>query len=117
MMGNPVTALTVQLGEQEITLNGRAAWMLDALINAGMIGLTTIDNPAPRISHYIFLLRRNHFVIESQPENHGGAFAGHHARYILKSPVTVIERQHGTGRARQRSTLSRPLLQSRGAAA
>lgn len=96
MSDNPVTSMTVRLGEQKLVLNGRKAWMLDALINAGFIGLTTIDNPAPRISHYIWLLRRKGFLIESPPENHGGAFSGHHARYRLQSPVSVldIKRQH-----------------------
>jgi hypothetical protein len=66
-MGNPVTALTVQLGERKLALNGRKAWALDALITAGFIGLTTLENPAPRWSHYIWLLRRDGFLIESPP--------------------------------------------------
>jgi hypothetical protein len=66
-MGNPVTALTVQLGERKLALTGRKAWALDALINAGFIGLTTLENPAPRWSHYIWLLRRDGFLIESPP--------------------------------------------------
>ena len=101
-MGNPVTALTVQLGERKLTLSGRKAYALDLLINAGFIGVTTLEIPAGlRWSHFIWLLRRDGFVIESPPKTHGGPFAGHHSRYVLKSPVTVldIKRQHEAGRA------------------
>jgi hypothetical protein len=69
---------------------GRDAWALKNLLNAGPRGCTPIDNPAPRWSHYIFKLRRAGFIIETIDESHGGPFAGSHARYVLKSQVTVL---------------------------
>ena len=90
---NPVVLLKVQLGERWITVRGRAAWALDALIERGQRGLTTLENPAPRWSHYIYLLRRQGIAIETETEGHVGAFAGHHARYRLTSAVTVLERK------------------------
>lgn len=94
MQAAPVTGLTVHLGERKLALAGRKAWALAALIDAGLAGLTTLDMaPGLRWSHYVWLLRRDGFVIESYPETHGGPFAGHHSRYILKSLVTEIARQ------------------------
>jgi hypothetical protein len=71
---------------------GRAAWALRHLIEAGPAGLTTIDKPGPRWSDYIFKLRRGGLTIETEHEAHGGPFAGHHARYRLRTPVQVAGR-------------------------
>jgi hypothetical protein len=66
----------------------REAWALDCLRAAGTIGCTPISDPAPRWSGYIHKLRRNHRLnIETVTEPHHGEFAGHHARYVLKSIV------------------------------
>lgn len=67
----------------------RAQWALRELMEAGPHGVTPIDNPAPRWSHYIFLLRRYGIDIETIHEAHGGPFAGTHARYVLRSHVTI----------------------------
>ena len=75
-----------------ITPNGRAAWALDQLLAAGDRGLTPMSNPAPRWSHYIWLLRGEGVDVETIDEPHAGAFAGTHARYILRSTVEVLER-------------------------
>lgn len=69
---------------------GRDAWALMMLIEAGETGCTPITRPAPRWSHYIWKLRGMGFVIETIDEPHGGPFAGHHARYVLRSKVTII---------------------------
>lgn len=69
---------------------GRDAWALTNLIRAGERGCTPIDTPGPRWSHYVFKLRRAGFVIETIHEDHGGPFAGTHARYVLRSVVTII---------------------------
>ncbi|AZO23844.1 hypothetical protein EJ070_26290 [Mesorhizobium sp. M1E.F.Ca.ET.045.02.1.1] len=75
-----------------VKLDGRAAWMLKQLIDAGKRGLTTLDLPAGiRVSHSVFLLRRAGFVISSPRESHGGPFPGTHSRYTLATPVTIIE--------------------------
>lgn len=74
-------------------LKGRYAWTLDALILAGEKGVTPIERPAPRWSHYVDILRdREGLVIETIEEKHGGSFKGWHGRYVLRSPVEVLER-------------------------
>lgn len=73
-----------------LCFSGRAAWALRHLINAGIRGLTTIDHPAPRWSHYIFLLRKAGLSISTDYEGHKGEFPGTHGRYRLETPVTVV---------------------------
>jgi hypothetical protein len=75
-------------GTQEVI--GRDAWALKNLMDAGKRGCTPIDTPGPRWSHYVFKLRRAGFIIETVDENHGGPFAGTHARYVLRSQVTIL---------------------------
>jgi hypothetical protein len=59
------------------------------LVKAGMKGCTPIDQPAPRWSNYVFRLRRQGVAIETITEKHAGAYAGTHARYVLRSQVEV----------------------------
>lgn len=73
-----------------LTFQGREAWALRELVNAGERGCTPIDNPAPRWSHYIWCLRDT-FNIETVDEPHGGPFPGTHARYVLRDDLTIIE--------------------------
>lgn len=74
-----------------IELNGRNAWTLARLIEAGKQGCTPITDPAPRWSGYIHKLRRKYGLdIETIHESHGGPFAGRHARYVLKSRVRPV---------------------------
>lgn len=87
---NPTVVLDVKVGDRTLILNGREAWALKALIERGENGVTPIDNPAPRWSHYIFKLRGYGIAIETINEPHGGPFSGTHARYVLRSPVTVL---------------------------
>lgn len=82
---------TVRVGEAvpfTVTVKGRDRWALEALIQAGPVGVTPITNPAPRISAYVFNLRALGVTIETITEAHEGAFAGHHARYVLRAAVT-----------------------------
>jgi hypothetical protein len=72
------------------TVVGRDAWMYKELLKVGPRGLTTLENPAPRISHYIFKLRKAGLLIQSDDERHGGQFSGSHARYRLVSETEVI---------------------------
>ncbi len=83
-------------GGTVIMVAGRAAWALDQLNKAGDLGLTPVSNPAPRWSHYVWLLRAEGVVIETVDEPHSGSFAGTHARYILRSMVVVLERSGAT---------------------
>lgn len=68
---------------------GRDAWMLLALLSAGEKGVTPIQRPAPRHSHYVFKLRGAGIRVETIDESHGGSFAGSHARYVLRDEVEV----------------------------
>lgn len=70
-------------------LCGRDAWALLQLVEAGANGCTPIDNPAPRWSHYVWLLRGHGFLVETIHEEHQGPFSGTHARYLLHGRVTI----------------------------
>ena len=75
-----------------IELEGRNAWTLSKLIDAGERGCTAMSEPAPRWSGYVHKLRHRYGLeIETIQENHGGPFAGTHARYVLKSRVRQVE--------------------------
>lgn len=76
-------------GDRRIDVLGREAWALLQLIEAGARGCTPIDNPAPRWSHYVWLLRGDGFKVETVDESHAGPFAGSHARYVLHDVVTL----------------------------
>lgn len=92
----PVTYIRARFDGPDGTVKafkGRAAWALDQLARAGAGGCTPITHPGPRWSHYVLLLRRDGVNIETVHETHGGAYAGHHARYLLHSPIEIIERR------------------------
>ncbi|WP_407166591.1 hypothetical protein [Bradyrhizobium sp. ORS 111] len=72
------------------TFNGREAWALRQLVNAGAHGLTTLEHPAPRWSHYIYKLRRAGLSISTDYEGHKGEFPGTHGRYRLETPLEVV---------------------------
>jgi hypothetical protein len=74
-----------------IATKGRASWMLAQLIVTGQKGFTTLERPAPRISHYAFLLRKHGLPVETLNESHGGTYRGHHGRYVLNLPLAVVE--------------------------
>lgn len=76
--------------DEVLSFAGREAWALRELIRAGERGCTPIDNPAPRWSHYVWLLRDT-FEIATVLEDHGGPFAGQHARYVLRDDVSILE--------------------------
>ena len=80
--------ITPEAGEPfTIKATGREAWALDRLREAGPRGCTPITEPAPRWSAYVHKLRGLGVPIETRTEPHGGEFAGHHARYILRAAV------------------------------
>ncbi|MHC2584184.1 winged helix domain-containing protein [Bradyrhizobium diazoefficiens] len=87
-----------------IVIVGRAAWALLELLTAGNIGCTYIDNPAPRWSGYIHKLRKLGATIDTLQEAHGGPFAGFHARYVLRSSVTVLKATVGAADAHSSPT-------------
>lgn len=85
--------ITVWYDGKTRTFEGRMAWALGQLIAAGAAGCTPLDHPGPRWSAYVLKLRREGLDIETVTETHGGAFAGHHARYVLKTLVFVEDRE------------------------
>lgn len=89
----PVIEMSVCVdGRPAQTVLGRFAWCLAELIRAGDVGVTPLERPAPRWSHYVWSLRtKQGFCIESIEEAHGGAYSGRHVRYRLASRVVVLE--------------------------
>jgi hypothetical protein len=74
---------------------GRFGWTLLELYRAGDAGLTSLEPPAPRWSHYVWVLRGEGLDISTEYEDHGGAFAGRHGRYRLITPIEVVEIHDG----------------------
>lgn len=74
---------------RRVTVSGRPAWLLLCLLRAGRRGITTLENPAPRISHYLFVLRKQGFVVSTDYESHTGTFGGTHGRFRLLDTVRV----------------------------
>jgi hypothetical protein len=76
---------------RSLTLVGRFAWCLEKLVTAGERGITALDEIGPRLSHYVFVLRRRHgLTIETREEKHGRQFSGWHGRYVLHTNASVI---------------------------
>jgi hypothetical protein len=78
-----------------VTVRGRDAWALLELKGANENGCTPIDHPGPRWSGYVHKLRNAGILIETIRENHGGPFAGQHARYVLRSAIAILETEGG----------------------
>lgn len=70
-----------------LELEGRVAWALNALREAGERGVKPLEHPAPRWSAYVATLRALGIEIDTVREKHGGDFPGHHGRYVLRSKV------------------------------
>lgn len=90
---NTISSIAFQLDNKKntITVKGRDAWALAQLIMAGEQGVTPITHPAPRWSAYIFNLRSIGVHIQTISEPHTGPYAGTHARYVLRSEISVLE--------------------------
>lgn len=65
---------------------GREAWTLRHLVSAGRTGVTTIDHPAPRWSHYVYKLRKAGLVISTMQPIRVISPAS-----LVETPVTVVE--------------------------
>ncbi|MBQ0716917.1 MAG: hypothetical protein KBT76_05900 [Sulfitobacter litoralis] len=87
--GTPYTVRTTDGGTFVIVVSGRVQWALNQLRKAGAAGCTPIHNPAPRWAAYIHSLREIGVEIETITEPHEGNFPGHHARYVLRSGVSL----------------------------
>jgi hypothetical protein len=96
-MTRPVTlTIRARIGNDDgpvVMVRGREAWALLALIAAGERGCTPVDTPGPRWSGYVHDLRKLGIAIETVHETHAGPFPGTHARYVLRSRVTILDRE------------------------
>jgi len=81
---------TIEGRDSPIILKGRTAWALYQLMTAGLRGISTVANPAPRLSAYVHSLREIGIIIDTVPEKHGGDFPGIHGRYVLRSKVSAL---------------------------
>jgi hypothetical protein len=70
-----------------IEATGRDAWALEQLVKAGPSGCTPFEQPGPRWSGYVYVLRGLGVPIDTVRETHGGEFAGYHGRYVLRATV------------------------------
>jgi hypothetical protein len=77
-------------GLDALSVIGRDAWALLELHCVGDAGCTPLTHPGPRWSGYVYKLRKRGLRIETITESHGGLFAGHHARYVLRSKVRIL---------------------------
>ena len=77
--------------DEIVSTKGRESWCLAQLLSTGPKGFTTIERPAPRISHYVFQLRKRGLPVQTIDEAHGGPYRGTHARYRLDVPLAIVE--------------------------
>jgi hypothetical protein len=82
---------THEPGGIPVVVRGRDAQTLRRLIDAGVAGISSLTVHAPRLSAYIFKLRKAGFSIETRHVAHGGPFPGNHALYRLLSVPHIIE--------------------------
>ncbi len=92
MRGRTQIKVTFQVGDDPaITVTGREAQTILALVEAGTKGITSLETFkagwAVRLGAYIFDLRGFGVPIETTREPHDG---GNHARYRLAGPVTLL---------------------------
>lgn len=78
-------------------LKGRLGWTMYQLAKAGQRGITPLDRPALRLASYVHQLRKKGIPIDTEMENHGGAYKGRHALYRLacEASVTVLATEGG----------------------
>jgi hypothetical protein len=87
-------AFNIYEGEDVRTIvpPGRVGWALAELIAAGRVGITSMENPAPRLAAYIHKAKHVFGVaIESITEMHDGPYPEKHARYRLLSRVEFAD--------------------------
>ena len=92
-MAKPRLIVTARIGDRTIRANGREAQALVALVDAGDVGITSLDMGragwAIRLAAYIGDLRKMGVPIITEREAHDG---GNHGRYRLSGAVQIIER-------------------------
>lgn len=95
---NEVIQIKVRVGDGPVKkFRGRFAQTLALLIENGPAGLSSLESPGVRLSHYVFRLRRDGVPIETHDERHSGPYKGRHGRYRLAAPVEVIDQEVAHG--------------------
>jgi hypothetical protein len=99
MLSSNVIELRVQRVDtgEVLTFRRREAWTMACLIEAGEKGVAPVERPAPHWSGYVFALRLRGLAIETIDERHTGIYPGGHGRYVLRTPVTVLQAVHAEG--------------------
>jgi hypothetical protein len=72
-----IRTLTIRIGGPRGVVKcfaGRFAWTLLRLIEVGERGVTAFERPAPRWSHFVYILRREGVAIETIDELHAGPY-------------------------------------------
>ena len=90
-----ILTIKAQINGGQIVTVRRDAWALLELQAANDNGCTPINHPGPRWSGYVHKLRNLGIVIETIREGHGGPFSSQHARYVLRSLITILEKEGG----------------------
>ena len=87
------TNITLMGGEhpRSFMLSGRIGQTMHFLMQAREKGITPLEVPAIRLAAYVHSLREMGFNIDTEMEQHDGPYAGHHARYRLRSIVLRSE--------------------------
>ena len=77
-------------GNLTVEVEGRIAWAIEVLSNAGRQGVSRMEHASTSLPVYVHKLRHSYgLAIRTVMEQHGGTYAGPHARYFLKTPLTV----------------------------
>jgi hypothetical protein len=94
-----VIRISVRVGDSPVkTFRGRFAQTLALLIENGPAGLSSLESPGVRLSHYVFRLRRDGVPIETEDERHSGPYSRAATGGIGSPPrSTVIERELANG--------------------
>ena len=97
----PVVELLASIdGKPPDKFVGRFAWTLNELSQAGREWLHPDRAASASLESLCVPLRRDGVAIETVNEGHKGPFAGHHARYVLRSNVEVLKTvRQGEGRS------------------
>lgn len=85
--GTPYRVTPTEGDAFRIVVKGRTRWALEEMRKAGLRGITSVENPAPRLAAYVHCLRELGVEIDTVTEPHDGDFPGHHGRYVLRSGV------------------------------
>lgn len=81
---------TLPNGLDAVEVEGRIAWAISVLHEAGSRGVSRLEHASTSLPCYVYKLRHKYgLAIHKVMEEHDGKYAGTHARYFLETPLTV----------------------------